>query len=242
MFFWVLGFLVGGDSFLYLGFVLYRHWFIGLELSNHRSIPHNIAGAVAFMTVVALTLATWRTIALALIGHIVDAPCAKFRLRVLFQYLHVCLQFGKAFVDAHDQWLNQIWKRILDVLYDSQRHLDHGFHSDRFQGSRRTTFYRFAPITNAFLVFVDLLMLNLNHSNDHFAFITNLFHESQNRFCVFATQVLIRDCLGCNCIQFIKSTFDFKQMFGQQRRALGDDSKWMLFHFFSVNESNKGLL
>ena len=133
------------------------------------------AAAVAFVAFVALAMAAWRTIAPAIIWP----ECATVRLRELFEQQHALMQCAKLAVNSRYEWLNERRNRILHVLYDAQRHLNHGFHGDRFQRSRRTTFHRFAPIANTFPVFVDLLTLNLNNANHDFAKTVDLVHQSQ---------------------------------------------------------------
>jgi hypothetical protein len=140
-----------------------------------------LAAAVAFVAFVALAMAAWRTIAAAF-------ECETVRLRELFEKQHALMQCAKLAVSSRDEWLNEGWNGVLHVLYHAQRHLNHGFHGDRFQRSRRTTFHRFAPITNTFPVFVDLLTLNLNDANHHFAKTANLVHESRYGLCMLSEQ------------------------------------------------------
>jgi hypothetical protein len=107
--------------------------------------------------------------------------------------------------------------------------LNHGFHGDRFQRSRRTTFDGFAPIANAFPVFVDLLMLNLNDANHHFAKTANLVHESQYGLCMLADPFnefvggpnMICNRILCNGVILIELTFNAINVGANQCVALG---------------------
>jgi len=107
--------------------------------------------------------------------------------------------------------------------------LNHGFHGDRFQRSRRTTFHRFAPITNTFPVFVDLLTLNLNDANHHFAKTANLVHESQYGLCMLVDPFnefvggpnMICNRILCNRVTPIELTLNVNHVVENQRGALG---------------------
>jgi hypothetical protein len=111
--------------------------------------------------------------------------------------------------------------------------LNHGFHGDRFQRSRRTTFHRFAPITNTFTVFVDLLMLNLNNANHDFAKTVDLVHQSHYGLCMLADPFnefvgvpnMICNRIFCNGFILIELTFNASHVGANQRVALGHAMK-----------------
>ena len=87
------------------------------------------AAAVAFVAFVALAMAAWRTITPAIIW----SETATVRLRELFEQQHALLQCAKLAVNSRHEWLNEGWNGVLHVLYDAQRHLNHGFHGDGFK-------------------------------------------------------------------------------------------------------------
>jgi hypothetical protein len=129
--------------------------------------------------------------------------------------------------------------------------LNHGFHCERFQRSRRATFYRFAPITNTFPVFVDLLTLNLHNANHDFAKTVDLVHQSHNGLCMLDVQcnafvadpinMIVRRLLrnGVICIEL---TFNAIKVGDNHRVALGHVMKvcacqWV--HFLVQQQLNQ---
>ena len=95
-------------------------------LAQWRTGPHEITTAVAFVAFVALAMAAWWTIAPAF-------GCATVRLRVMFEQPHALMHCAKPAMNSRDEWLNEGWNGVLHVLYDAQRHLNHGFHGDGFK-------------------------------------------------------------------------------------------------------------
>jgi hypothetical protein len=107
--------------------------------------------------------------------------------------------------------------------------LNHGFHGDRFQRSRRTTFHRFASIANTFPVFVDLLMLNLNDANRHFAKTVNIAHQSHDGLCMLVEFVgganMMCNRILCNGVILTELTLNASHVGANQRVALGHAMK-----------------
>jgi hypothetical protein len=128
--------------------------------------------------------------------------------------------------------------------------LNHGFHYDRFQRSRRATFYRFAPITNTFPVLVDLLTLNLNGANHDFAKTVDLVHQSHYGLCMLADPFnefvggpnMICNRIFCNSFILIELTFNAIKVGENPRVALGHVMKvcacqWV--HFLVQQQMNQ---
>jgi hypothetical protein len=118
--------------------------------------------------------------------------------------------------------------------------LNHGFHGEGFQRSRRTTFHGFAPIANAFPVLVDLLTLNLHNANHDFAKTANLVHESQYGLCMLDDPFnefvggpnMICNRILCNGFILIELTFNASHVGANQRLALGHVMKVCACHWF----------
>jgi len=108
---------------------------------------------------------------------------------------------------------------------------------------------------NTFPVFVDLLTLNLNDANHHFAKTANLAHDGRYRLCVLAalcntvikgptivTIIVKVNCLLHNGFIRIELTFNAINVGANQRGAHGHGMKacvcrWVHFFWFKTNES-----
>jgi hypothetical protein len=86
---------------------------------------------------------------------------------------HPVMQVVKLGMNARDQRLSEFQKKVLEVLYDPQCHLNHDVR-DHVGWCVFASLY-FAPIANALLVFVDLRALDLLNANDHFVIVADRF-------------------------------------------------------------------
>ena len=148
-----------------------------------------------------------------------------FELRSCKQ--HAILQFAKVGMNPLDEWLNQIGYHVFEVLDDTQCHLYHGFHGNRFKRSRCAAFHNFAPVTNAFPVLVDLRTLNLHCPNDHFAMSANVLQQRRNGQCMFAAHV-IRSL----CNARVKLPLNLQKMPAEQCRTASHNAELRMFQMF----------
>ena len=141
------------------------------------------------------------------------------------------MQVVKLGMDARDQRLSEFRKKVLEILYDPQCHLNHDVR-DHVGWCVFAALY-FAPIANALLVFVDLRALDLLNANDHFVILADVFQQCQNGHGMLKTQGLILTRLrGCrcrcrcrlgDCIKPIKFSLDGKKVLAEQRGAAGNN-------------------
>ena len=134
------------------------------------------------------------------------------------------MQVVKLGMDARDQRLSEFRKKVLEILYDPQCHLNHDVR-DHVGWCVFAALY-FAPGANALLVFVDLCALDLLNANDHFAMSQDVFKQRQNGQNVFATQ-----CAGAGSditlisVALIKFTLDGKNVLAKQFGTAGHNSQ-----------------
>lgn len=83
------------------------------------------------------------------------------------------VQVVKLGMDARDQRLSEFRKKVLEILYDPQCHLNHDVR-DHVGWCVFAALY-FAPSANTVLVFVDLRALDLLNANDHFVIVADGF-------------------------------------------------------------------
>ena len=126
-----------------------------------------------------------------------------------------------------DEWLDQLGYHVFEVLDDTQCHLYHGFHGNRFKRSRCAAFHNFTPVTNAFPVLVDLGVLNLHRPNHHPAMIANVLQPRCNGQCMLAAHV-IRSL----CNTRVKLLLNLQKMPAEQCRAASHNAELRMFQMF----------
>jgi hypothetical protein len=147
------------------------------------------------------------------------------------------MQVVKLGVNARDDGLSELGERFFEVFDEARCHFDHDVR-DHVSWFVLPALY-LAPISNAFLVLVDLRALNLHHANDHCATFADVCHERQNGQRVLKTKCAAG--LGCGCrirIQLFKLALNGKKMVEKQFRAAGNDCQGRCFHFVYRQQMN----
>jgi len=145
------------------------------------------------------------------------------------------MQVVKLGVNARDDGLSEFGKHVLEVFDEAHCHFDHDVR-DHVGWFVLPALY-LAPISNAFLVLVDLRALNLHHANDHCATFADVCHERQNGQRVLKTKGATG--LGCRIrIQLFKLAFNGKKMVEKQFGTAGNDCQGRCFHFLYRQQMN----
>ena len=129
---------------------------------------------------------------------------------------HPVMEVVKLGMDARDQRLSEFRNKVLEVLYDSQCHLNHDVR-DHVCGQVFAALY-FASSANALLVFVDLSALNLLNANDHFVIVADVFQQRQNGHGVLTTI-----SVALISVALIKLNLDGKKVIAEQFGAASND-------------------
>ena len=147
---------------------------------------------------------------------------------------HPVMQVVKLGVDARDDGLGEFGERFFEVFDEAQCHLNHDIR-DHVGWYVLPALY-LAPISNAFLVLVDLRALNLHCANDHCATFADVCQQRQNGQRVLKTKCAAAG-LGCR-IQLVKLTLNGKKMVEKQFRAACNDCQGRCFHFLYRQQMN----
>lgn len=145
------------------------------------------------------------------------------------------MQVVKLGVNARDDGLSEFGKHVLEVFDEARCHFDHDVRNH--VGWFVLPALYLAPISNAFLVLVDLRALNLHHANDHCATFADVCEQRQNGQRVLKTKRAAG--LGCRIrIQLFKLALNGKKMVEKQFGTAGNDCQGRCFHFLYRQQMN----
>jgi len=130
------------------------------------------------------------------------------------------MQVVKLGVNARDDGLSEFGKHVLEVFDEARCHFDHDVR-DHVSWFVLAALY-LAPISNAFLVLVDLRALNLHHANDHCATFADVCKQRQNGQRVLKTKRVVGLRLR-HRIQLFKLALNGKNMVEKQFGAACND-------------------
>jgi len=133
---------------------------------------------------------------------------------------HPVMQVVKLGVNARGNGLSEFGKHVLEVFDEARCHFDHDVR-DHVSWFVLAALY-LAPISNAFLVLVDLRALNLHHANDHCATFADVCEQRQNGQRVLKTKRAVRLRLR-HRIQLSKLMLNGKKMVEKQFGAACND-------------------
>jgi len=176
--------------------------------------------ALVVCAVVACRAAYADAVALA---HLVLVLVLVLVLAAVHEHLEqaqTVMQVVKLGVNARDDGLSEFGKHVLEVFDEARCHFDHDVR-DHVSWFVLPALY-LAPISNAFLVLVDLRALNLHHANDHCATFADVCEQRQNGQRVLKTKRAVRLRLR-HRIQLSKLMLNGKKMVEKQFGAACND-------------------
>jgi hypothetical protein len=209
----------------FFGFLHFVLWFVHCDF-----LFSAVVLALVVCAVVACRAAYADTVALA---HLVLVLAAAVHEHL--EQAQTVMQVVKLGVDARDDGLGELGERFFEVFDEAHCHFDHDFHDH--VGWCVLTALCLAPISNAFLVLVDLRALNLHCANDHSAMVADVCHQRQNGQRVLKTKGAAGLGFGFR-IQLFKLALNGKKMVEKQFGAACNNCQGRCFHFLYRQQMN----